>query len=285
MKKEKSVLLLTMILNLIIATIKLVSGIMFGFTTLVADSLQSFSDFVTDIIAGIANKIGKKRANKRYPFGYGMIENISNFIIGIILFILAVYILVSSFGNHELKLTGLIFIILIVTIILKLVVIWILYDYGKRLKSNTLIASIKESSLDLIASIIVLIVSILMLFKDKYPLLRYSNMIGSIVISLIVFYIAIKIIVENMRYLLGISEDNKEIIEKLENVIRENKLVKDSSIKLMKMGTYYNLYLTIELETNVTLKQLFFLGNKLKKDIKALNLKIKFIEIEPKEYD
>ena len=88
-----------------------------------------------------------------------------------------------------------------------------------------------------------------------------------------------------MRYLLGISEDNKEIIEKLENVIRKNRLVKDSSIKLMKIGTYYNLYLTIELEKNITLKQLFSLENKLKKDIKTLNLKIKFIEIEPKEYD
>lgn len=285
MKKEKNIILLTMFLNFIVASVKLISGIMFGFSTLIADSLHSFSDFITDIIASIASKIGKKRANKRYPFGYGMIENISNFIIGIILFLLAVYILVNSFNNHEVKLTSTIFIVLIVAIILKLIIILILYTNGKKLKSNTLMASVKESSLDLIASIIVLIVSILLLFKDKYPILSYSNMVGSIIISLIVFYMAIKIMIENIRYLLGISEDNKEVIAKIENIINENNLIKDSAIKLMKIGTYYNLYLTIELETNVTLKELFSLENKLKKDIKRLNLNIKFIEIEPKEYD
>lgn len=285
MKKEKNILLLAMFLNLIVASIKLISGIMFNFSSLIADSLHSYSDFVTDIIASIANKIGKKRANKRYPFGYGMVENIANLFIGIILFLLAIYILISSFNSHEIELSSTIFIILITAIILKLIIILIMYSNGKKLISNTLMASVKESSLDLIASIIVLIVSILLLFKDKYPVLIYANTIGSIIISIIVFYMALKIIIENIHYLLGINEDNTEIQTKLQAIINKNNLIKDSEIKLMKIGTYYNLYLIIELEATVTLKQLFTLETKLKKEIKQANLKIKFIEIEPKEYD
>ncbi|MBQ8682038.1 MAG: cation transporter [Bacilli bacterium] len=285
MKKEKNILLVAMFLNLIVASIKLISGIMFGFSSLIADSLHSFSDFVTDIIASVASKIGQRRANKKYPFGYGMAENIANFIIGIILFLLGVFILVESFNQHEVELTGTIFIILITTIILKLATILMLYSNGKKLNSNRILASVKESITDLISSVIVLIVSILLLFKDKYPVLGYANTIGSILISLIVFYIAIKMMLENMRYLLGINENNEEVKEKLNNLIKENKLIKDYEIKLMKIGTYYNLYLTIELEPTITLKQLFTLEQKLKKDIKALRLKIKFIEIEPIEYD
>ena len=53
----------------------------------------------------------------------------------------------------------------------------------------------------------------------------------------------------------------------------------------MKIGEYYNLYLTIELETSVTLKQLFTLDKRLKTEIRNKKLNIKFIEIEPKEYD
>ena len=53
----------------------------------------------------------------------------------------------------------------------------------------------------------------------------------------------------------------------------------------MKIGKYYNLYLTIKLDTNITLKQLFNLENKLKKEIKSAKLKIRFIEIEAKEYN
>ena len=285
MKKEHKIIILTMFLNLIIASVKLVSGIIFGFSTLVADSLQTFSDFITDIIAMVASKIGKKRANKRYPFGYGMVENISNLFIGIILFLVATYILISSFGNHELELNSAIFIILISCIILKIITIAILYYNGKNLKSNTLISSVKESILDLSASLLVLFVSILLLFKNRFPILKYSNAIGGILISLMVFYMAIKIIIENICYLLGINEDNEEIIVMLEEIIKSNKLIKDFGIKLMRMGNYYNLYLIIELEASVTLKQLFSLEDRLKRKIKNANLGIKFIEIEPKEYD
>ena len=56
--KEKKIIIITMILNLIVATIKLTSGIFFSFTTLIADSIQSFIDFVTDVTSIIVNKIG-----------------------------------------------------------------------------------------------------------------------------------------------------------------------------------------------------------------------------------
>ena len=73
MIKEQTIFIITMFFNLIIATIKLLTGIIFGFSSLMADSLQSYTDFITDIISMIASKVGKKRANKKYTFGYGMI--------------------------------------------------------------------------------------------------------------------------------------------------------------------------------------------------------------------
>lgn len=284
MKKETNILTLSMILNLLITIIKLSSGLIFNFSSLIADSLHSFSDFITDIIANIANKIGNKRATKKHPFGYGMIENISNFIIGIVLFLLATYILIESFTPKEISIKPIILIILIITIILKLIIVFILYTKGKKMKSSTLIASAKESSTDLISSVIVLIVSILLLFKEQYPILKYADSIGSIIISIIIYKISINIIKENIEYLLGTNEDNNEIIIKIKEIINKNKKIKDSSITLMKIGNYYNLYLTIKLDTNITLKQLFNLEKKLKKDIRKAKLNIRFIEIEAKEY-
>lgn len=285
MKKEKKILVMAMFLNLGVACVKLIGGIMFGFSSLIADSLHSFSDFITDIIANVASRIGKKRANKRYPFGYGMVENIANFIIGIILFLLGVFILIESFKLHEINLNISIFVVLIMAILLKLLVIVILNYNGKKLNSKLLLEAVKESATDLISSVIVLIVSILLLFKDKFPILAYANTVGSFIIGLIVFYIAFDIMVENIRYLLGVNEDNEEVREKLEELIRKNKIIKEFDIKLMKIGTYYNLYLRIELDTNITLKRLFSLEKRLKKEIKESKLGIKFIEIEPAEYD
>ena len=67
--KENTVIIITMVMNLIVAVMKITLGIIFSFSTLIADSIQSFIDFVTDITSLIANKIGKRRANKTYPFG------------------------------------------------------------------------------------------------------------------------------------------------------------------------------------------------------------------------
>ena len=46
MKKVKSIMVICMIFNFLIAVIKLVCGILFNFSSLVADSLQSLFDFI-----------------------------------------------------------------------------------------------------------------------------------------------------------------------------------------------------------------------------------------------
>ena len=47
--KENKVIIITAVFNLIVAILKLISGIAFSFSTLIADSIQSFIDFFTDI--------------------------------------------------------------------------------------------------------------------------------------------------------------------------------------------------------------------------------------------
>lgn len=78
--------------------------LLFKISSLIADFLQSLTDFLTDIISSIASKVGKKKANKRYPFGYGMIENITNFIIGIIFVISIATITLKQLFSLENKL-------------------------------------------------------------------------------------------------------------------------------------------------------------------------------------
>ena len=51
-------------------------------------------------------------------------------------------------------------------------------------------------------------------------------------------------------------------------------------MKLMKMGDYYTLYLTIDLDNNITLRRIINLENKLKKKIKNCIREIKYIQVE-----
>ena len=45
--KENKIIIITTILNFIVAVLKLISGLAFSFSTLIADSVQSFIDWVS----------------------------------------------------------------------------------------------------------------------------------------------------------------------------------------------------------------------------------------------
>ena len=89
--KENKVIIITTVFNLIVAILKLVSGVAFSFSTLISDSIQSFMDFITDITSLVANKIGKRRANKTYPFGYGQVYYLANLFTGFLLFLIGIF--------------------------------------------------------------------------------------------------------------------------------------------------------------------------------------------------
>ena len=122
--KENKIIIITAFLNLVVACLKLVSGITFSFSTLISDSIQSFIDFFTDITSLIANKIGKRRANKTYPFGYGQVYYLANLFTGFLLFLIGIFILYQFFtfkGSFKPNLN--LVIILVIVLVLKMIVI------------------------------------------------------------------------------------------------------------------------------------------------------------------
>lgn len=280
-KKETLIINISLILNFIVACIKLLTGLLFNFSSLIADSFQSFADFITDIISKMANLLSKKRATKKYPFGYGMIEYIVNLIIGITLFALALFIFIRSFSVHEVKINYYLYIILLIIIVLKFIVVRMLINNGKKLKSNILLTSAKESNADLISTIIVFIISFILLFQYKLYYLKYIDVIGSMIISLLIFKIAFTIIIENIHSLLGENDNNEEIIENLNKILKKYSDISEFKNKLIKNGNYYILYLSLELKNdNITVKKLIELERKVKKDIKNHIPKIKFINFD-----
>lgn len=177
-----------------------------------------------------------------------------------------------------------IFIVLMITLVLKLIVVYMLDFGGKKYKNNSLLVSAKESFVDLIATLVVLVVCLMLLFEDNVYLFRYADVFGSVMISGIMFYTAFNIVRVNINYLLGTNEENVDIRIKINNIIVDNKIIKDSSFKLIKIGDYYALYLTLELDDSITLRKIMLLENLLKKKIKNSIREIKYIQIEIKEF-
>ena len=253
--KENKIIVVTMILNLFVAIIKLVTGVIFSFSTLIADSVQSFMDFITDITSLVANKIGKRRANKTFPFGYGQVYSIANLFTGALLFLIGIFILYLA--------------------------IWLLQHFGTNFKSELMIEASKESAADFVSTCVVLAVSILALIESYLPEFINIDKIGSLGMAIYVFYMSIKMIVANIQGMMTKAEENEEIKEDVAKEIEKYKGIEVDKLKVIKMSTYYSVFMKLSVADKMTIKKYIDIEKDIKKHLKNKNRSIRFIDIEP----
>ena len=280
--KENKIIIITTIFNLIVAILKLSFGILFSFSTLIADSVQSFIDFITDIMSLIVNKVGKRRANKTYPFGYGQIYYIANLFTGFLLFLIGIFILYQFFFfKGKFKLNYILILGIFIILFLKLIVMLLLQYYGKKYKSELMIESYKESKADFISTCVVFVVMIITFFENYIPSYINVDKIGSLGMALYVFYVSVKMIVSNIRGILTNDEENNEIRVEILNSLKSVKTFKIKNVRIIKMATYYSIFLQVIVDEKLTIKEYLNIENKVKKQLKAVNRLIRFIDIEP----
>ena len=280
--KERRVIILTAILNALVASLKLILGITFSFSTLIADSIQSFIDFFTDLVSIVTNRIGKRRANKTYPFGYGQVYYLSNLLTGVLLFLIGVFIVyqVCTLENKFIP-NITILLMLLVVLILKGIVIKLLQQYSKTTKNELMIESYRESLADFISTCVVIVVLVFSFFEEYLPFEINIDMIGSICMAIYVFYTSIKMIVSNIQGILINDEHNDEIKEYIMKELKHFKSLRIKNLRVIKISYYYVVYLQIDVDDNLKIKDFLKIEKKIKQRIKSTNELIKFIDIEP----
>ena len=280
--KENKIIIITTVLNFIVAVLKLITGIIFSFSTLIADSIQSFIDFVTDITSLIANKIGKRRANKTYPFGYGQVYYLANLFTGFLLFLIGIFILYQFFF-FKAKFTPniKIGIALLIVLALKYAVVYLLKTFGKTYKSELMIDASKESKADFISTCVVLAVLVLSFFEKYIPSYINIDKLGSLGMAIYVFYISIKMIISNIRGLLTNDVENSNLKEEIENELKNFKELELKKVKIIKMSTYYTVFLQVKVKDNISIKNYITIEKELKSHLKVKNKLIRFIDVEP----
>lgn len=280
MKIETKILIYSMINNLVISVVKMVGGLVFNLGSLLADGMHTFSDFFTDIVCLLGAKVSKKKPTKSHPFGFGKVEYLTNLFVGIVLLALGIYIIVHGFSQETVIPPLSILWLLLIAFILKIIAIYIMHKTGEKINSQLLITSVKESKADLYSSFAVVIVTVLLQFSNEILVLKYADLVCSILIGAIVLKTAYEIIVVNSLSLIGEVEEDTQKINEVKNFVMKEETVKNLKIHLIKYGPYYKLQLSLELDPKLSLLQVTKIENKIKKDIvRDRSLKIKYVTI------
>ena len=197
------------------------------------------------------------------------------------MFLIGIFVLYQFFffqGHFEPSIS--IAIVLVIVLILKMIVIKLLKKYGKKFKSELMIEASKESKADFISTCVVLAILILSFFEEYIPDFINIDKIGSLGMSIYVFYTSIKMMISNIRGMLLNDEENNEIKEKIEKELKNYKNLYFKNVKVIKMSSYYSVFLKVKVDEKITIKEYLLLEKKIKSQLKSTNKLIRFIDIE-----
>lgn len=145
------------ITNVLLAGFKLFVGIISGSIAIVLDAVNNLSDALSSVITIAGTVLAGKAPDKKHPMGYGRIEYLSAMIISIIVLYAGVTSLVESIKaiiKHEpAEYSTVSIVILIVAIITKIILGQFFINTGKKVGSDSLVASGTDAKFDAIISV------------------------------------------------------------------------------------------------------------------------------------
>lgn len=226
MNREKEIIkisIISIITNFILAGFKAIVGLLSNSVAIVSDALNNLSDAISSLVTIVGTKIAAKAPDKKHPYGHGRTEYISALIVSAIV----LYAGITSFKEsvekiihpEETTYTYITLIILVVGIIVKFVLGTYVKKKGKKVNSDSLVASGADAFNDAILSISVLASAIIyMIFK-----INLESYVGCIV-SLFIIKAGYDMIRDAVDDMLGTRVDG-DLTRKIKKEIAKNENV------------------------------------------------------------
>lgn len=194
-RKIKNVTIAGMIFNLVLSALKLIGGIIGGSQAIVADAIHSLSDMVTDVTILVGVRYWSRPADANHPHGHRRLEMMVTLAIGIILAVVAAGILRNAIltlnVKHDTSPRWIAFWAALVSIIVKEFLYQWTVRVGKNIKSAPLIANAWHHRSDALSSIPAALAVAGAAINPNWAFLDH---VGAIVVSIFLFYAALKIV-------------------------------------------------------------------------------------------
>ena len=200
--------------NLLLCIVKIVTGLLIGSFSYIADGINNLSDAGSSIVTLIGFRLASEPADADHPFGHQRIEYLTGLIVSFIIIAIGLILFKSSVESiinpgETVKFSFVSCLILVISIIIKCLQSIFYRKVGKLIKSTAIMATSVDSLNDCISTGVVLIASIISLFTD----LKLDGYMGCFV-SIFIFISGYKLVKEATSPLIG-EKPSKELVESI----------------------------------------------------------------------
>ncbi|MBS6196530.1 MAG: cation transporter [Clostridiales bacterium] len=203
--------------NVLLFGVKLAIGILMHSIAVMADAFNNLSDAASSIISFVGVKMAEKPADEEHPFGHGRIEYIAALVVSFLVIQVGFTLFKSSFGKlknpEELSFELIPFLILIVSVGVKLWMGLFNKKLGRRIDSKVMLATSADSMGDVVTTSAT-ILSILVCRVTGVNI----DAIAGLLVSLLVVWAGIGIAKDTLEPLIGQGAD-PELARKIREMV------------------------------------------------------------------
>lgn len=200
-------------LNIILFIIKLIGGVITGSVAIVADAFNNISDAGSSLIQLIGYRLSGHKPDGEHPFGHGRLEYISGLVISIIILFMGLELLKTSIvriiNPVDIQFQRAAFVILIISVAVKLYMYSYNKSYAEKLNSVVMQATAFDSISDSVATSTVL----LSMMITEYTGFRVDGYCG-VLVALFIIYTGYNAAKDSISPLLG-QKASPEFVEKI----------------------------------------------------------------------
>ncbi|MBO4262581.1 MAG: cation transporter, partial [Clostridia bacterium] len=190
------------LVNVLLSGFKAAVGIMTASIAITLDAVNNLSDALSSVITVVGTKLASKKPDKKHPFGHGRIEYISTMIIAIIVLYAGITALIEAIKKIVYPTlpdyNAVSLVIIGVAVAVKIFLGIYFGKTGKKVNSESLVASGKDALLDSIISATTLVAAILFMSFG----LSTEAWLGA-VISLFIIKSGVEILAHTISEILG----------------------------------------------------------------------------------
>lgn len=205
--------------NALLCVFKLIVGVVGNSITIIADAINNLSDAGSSVVTLVGFKLSATPPDNDHPFGHARYEYITSLLVSVTVLFIGILLLKSSIEKcitpEEVSVSVYTYIVLGVAIAMKLVQMLIYLDFSKAINSGALKASAADSRNDVLATVAVLISTIVIdVAGDKIsPKVSVDGIMG-IAVSAFIIVSSILLIKDAMSPILG-EKPPKELVDKI----------------------------------------------------------------------
>jgi cation diffusion facilitator family transporter len=266
----KKIAWISVISNIILTLGKLFIGWYGNSDAVFADGIHSAADVFASVIVLLVIKIANKPADKEHPYGHGKAEVIVSGIVGILLFLVSIYVVYEGIMGffHEVETPSFLAMwVAIISYVTKVILYRSSFKVANEHNSKAIEAIAFDHKADIVASIAAAIGVLLSIIGGRFDILflHYGDKAASIFVAYLIFKISKEMLMEAFDILLERNID-AETLQEYINVVNEFQEVKRiDRLRAREHGHYILVDLRISIDHFKTIKE----GHDLAKLIKV----------------